>query len=83
MDDNARPHRASKLLRNILRSWFGATQEPARSSETDGASLGLSGRQVAILSPPRSLGELEQSLLHIWSLLPISCINNLIDSMEI
>ncbi|GFT57929.1 transposable element Tcb2 transposase [Trichonephila clavipes] len=42
------------------------------------------GRSVAALSPPpRSLGELEQSLLRVWSSLPISVIDNLIDSMEI
>ncbi|GFX40148.1 DDE_3 domain-containing protein [Trichonephila clavipes] len=42
------------------------------------------GRQVAALSPPpRSLGELEQILLRVWTLLPISVTDNLIDSMEI
>ncbi|GBM81809.1 hypothetical protein AVEN_12916-1 [Araneus ventricosus] len=40
------------------------------------------GRQVAALSPPRSLDELEQGLLRVWSSLPISVSDNLIDSME-
>ncbi|GFU65371.1 DDE_3 domain-containing protein [Trichonephila clavipes] len=39
------------------------------------------GRQVAALSsPPRSLGELEQTLLRVWSSLSISVTDNLIDS---
>ncbi|GBL75355.1 hypothetical protein AVEN_194557-1 [Araneus ventricosus] len=41
------------------------------------------GRQVAALSPPpRSLDELEQGLLRVWSSLPISVSDSLIDSME-
>ncbi|GFU57309.1 DDE_3 domain-containing protein [Trichonephila clavipes] len=41
-------------------------------------------RQVAALSPPpKSLGELEQSLLRVWSSPPISVTDNLIDSLEI
>ncbi|GBM41188.1 hypothetical protein AVEN_35759-1 [Araneus ventricosus] len=44
---------------------------------------GLERIQVAALSPPpRSLEELEQGLLRVWSSLPISVSDNLIDSME-
>ncbi|GBN40837.1 hypothetical protein AVEN_274480-1 [Araneus ventricosus] len=40
-------------------------------------------RQVAAVSPsPRSLDELEQGLLRVWSSLPMSVSDNLIDSME-
>ncbi|GFW02050.1 transposable element Tcb2 transposase [Trichonephila clavipes] len=41
------------------------------------------GIMVTVSSPPpRSLGELEQSLLRVWSSFPISVTDNLIDSME-
>ncbi|GFX84874.1 DDE_3 domain-containing protein [Trichonephila clavipes] len=59
---------------------------PARSPELNPIDYlwDYLGRKVAALSlPPRSLEEVEQSLLRVRSSLPISVTDNLIDSMEI
>ncbi|GBO23842.1 hypothetical protein AVEN_117007-1, partial [Araneus ventricosus] len=41
----------------------------------------LVGEVAALSPPPRSLDELEQGLLRVWSSLPILVSDNFIDSM--
>ncbi|GFV04457.1 transposable element Tcb2 transposase [Trichonephila clavipes] len=83
MDDNARPHRA-RIVEESGGSRFG-TNGIASSifrPESDRTSLGLSWQRVAALNPPpRSLHELKQGLLCVWSSLPIPVSDNLINSM--
>ncbi|GBM42887.1 hypothetical protein AVEN_245710-1 [Araneus ventricosus] len=85
MDDNARPHRAVVVEGCLEGHGLKRMEWPAQSPDLNPKEhlLGYLGRQVAALSPPpRSLDQLEQSLLHVWSFLPISVFENLIDSME-
>ncbi|GFY07892.1 DDE_3 domain-containing protein [Trichonephila clavipes] len=50
--------------------------------ESNRTSLGLSWQRVAALNPPpRSLHELKQGLLCVWSSFPIPVSDNLINSM--
>ncbi|GFV73976.1 hypothetical protein TNCV_4559241 [Trichonephila clavipes] len=73
------------LLRSIWRSRFGTNgMASSISRPADRTSLGLSWQRVAALNPPpRSLHELKQGLLCVWSSLPIPVSDNLINSMEI
>ncbi|GFV07123.1 DDE_3 domain-containing protein [Trichonephila clavipes] len=86
MDDNARPHRAVIVQEYHEGLSLERIEWPARSPDSNLIEhfWDYLGRQVAALSPPpRSLGELEHSLLRVWSSLPISVTDNLIDIMEI
>ncbi|GFT40640.1 transposable element Tcb2 transposase [Trichonephila clavipes] len=81
MDNNERPHRAV-IVEGVLvwSEWNGQLDLQTNPIENLWDYLGI---QVAALShPPRSLEELEQSLLRVWSSLPISVTDNLIDSVE-
>ncbi|GFW96515.1 transposable element Tcb2 transposase [Trichonephila clavipes] len=85
-DDNARPHRAVIFAEYLEGLGLDRLEWPARSTDLNPIQhlWDYLGTQVVTLSPPpRSLGELEQSLLRIWFSLPISVTDNLIDSMEI
>lgn len=85
MDDNAPAHRA-RLVEDYLQGHGMERMEwPALSPDLNPIEhlWDYLGRQVAALSPPpRSLDELEQGLLRVWSSLPISVSDNLIVSME-
>ncbi|GFX24229.1 DDE_3 domain-containing protein [Trichonephila clavipes] len=86
MDDNARPHRAVIVEENLEGLSLERMEQPALSPDLNLIEhlWDYLGRQVAALNPPpRSLGELEQSLIHVWSSLPLSVTDNLIDGMEI
>ncbi|GFT22401.1 transposable element Tcb2 transposase [Trichonephila clavipes] len=86
MDDNARPHRIVIVEEYLEGLGLERMEWPARSPDINPIEhfWDYLSRQVAVLSPPpRCLGELEQSLLRVWSSLPISVTNNLIDSVEI
>ncbi|GFX71663.1 transposable element Tcb1 transposase [Trichonephila clavipes] len=81
MDDNARPHRA-----RIVEEDHGLERMkwPARSPDLNPIEhlWDYLGREVAALNPPpRSLHELKQGLLCVWSSLPIPVSDNLINSM--
>ncbi|GFU47354.1 transposable element Tcb2 transposase [Trichonephila clavipes] len=84
MDDNSRPHRA-QLLREYLEDHGLERMEwPARSPDLNPIEhlWDYLGREVAALNPPpRSLHELKQGLLCVWSSLPIPVSDNLINSM--
>ncbi|GBN88671.1 hypothetical protein AVEN_42343-1 [Araneus ventricosus] len=83
MDGNARPHRAV-VVEGYLQG-RGLERMEAQSPDLNPIEhlWDYLGRQVAALSPPeRSLYELEQGLLHVWSSLLISVSDNLIDSMN-
>ncbi|GBM80461.1 hypothetical protein AVEN_57299-1 [Araneus ventricosus] len=85
MDDNARPQRSVVLEDYLEGHGFERMEWPAQSPDLNPIEhlRDYLGRQVAALSPPtRSLDELEQGLLRVWSSLPISVSDNLIDSME-
>ncbi|GBL93092.1 Trimethylguanosine synthase [Araneus ventricosus] len=85
MDDNARPHRAVVVEDYLEGHGLEQMEWPAQSPDLNPIEhlWDYLGRQVAALSPPpRSLDELVQGLLRVWSLLPISVSDNLIDSME-
>ncbi|GFU51185.1 transposable element Tcb2 transposase [Trichonephila clavipes] len=81
MDDNARPHRA-----RIVEEYHGLERMewPARFPDLNPIEhlWDYLGREVAALNPPpRSLHELKQGLLCVWSSLPIPVSDNLINSM--
>ncbi|GBO41580.1 hypothetical protein AVEN_116122-1 [Araneus ventricosus] len=85
MDDNARPHRAVVVEDYLEGHGLERMEWPAQSPDLNPIEhlWDYLGRQVAALSPPpRSLDEMEQGLLRVWSSLPISVSDNLIDSME-
>ncbi|GBN87838.1 hypothetical protein AVEN_18516-1 [Araneus ventricosus] len=85
MDDNARPHRAVVVEDYLEDHGLERIEWPARSPDLNQIEhlWDYLGRQVAVLSPPpRSLDELEQGFLRVWSSLPISVSDNLIDSIE-
>ncbi|GFV60981.1 trimethylguanosine synthase [Trichonephila clavipes] len=86
MDDNARPHRAAIVEEYLEGLGLEQIEWPVRSPDLNPIEhlWDYLGRQVAALSlPPRFLGELEQSLLRVWSSLPISVTGIFIESMEI
>ncbi|GBL97726.1 hypothetical protein AVEN_248667-1 [Araneus ventricosus] len=85
MDDNTRPHRAVVVESYLEGHGLERMEWPAQSPDLNLIEplWDYLGRQVAVLSPPpRLLDELEQSLLRVWSSLPISVSDNLIDTME-
>ncbi|GBO45832.1 Transposable element Tcb2 transposase [Araneus ventricosus] len=85
MDDNARPHRDVIVEDYLEGHGLERMEWPAQSPDQNPIEhlWKYHGRQFAALSPPpRSLYKLEQGLLRVWSSLPISVSNNLIDSME-
>ncbi|GFW42789.1 DDE_3 domain-containing protein [Trichonephila clavipes] len=86
MDDNARPHRDRIVEEYLEDHGLERMEWPARSPDLNPIEhlWGYLGREVAALNPPpRSLHELKQGLLCVWSSLPIPVSDNLINSMEI
>ncbi|GFX16631.1 transposable element Tcb2 transposase [Trichonephila clavipes] len=84
MDDNARPHRARIVEEYLEDHGLERMKWPARSPDLNPIEhlWDYLGREVAALNPPpRSLHELKQSLLCVWSSLPIPVSDNLINSM--
>ncbi|GFY24663.1 DDE_3 domain-containing protein [Trichonephila clavipes] len=84
IDDNTRPHRA-RIVEEYLEDHVLERMEcPARSPDLNPIEhlWDYLGRKVAALNPPpRSLHELKQGLLCVWSSLPIPVSDNLINSM--
>ncbi|GFV24604.1 transposable element Tc3 transposase [Trichonephila clavipes] len=80
MDDNARPHRA-RIVEEYLKDYGLERMEwPARSPDLNPIEhlWDYLGREVAALNPPpRSLHELKQGLLCVWSSLPYSGVRQL------
>ncbi|GFS76636.1 transposable element Tc3 transposase [Trichonephila clavipes] len=84
MDDNARPHRAWIVEEYLEDHGLERMEWPARSPDLNPIEhlWDYLGREVAALNPPpRSLHELKQGLLCVWSSLPIPVSDNLINSM--
>ncbi|GFX20982.1 transposable element Tc3 transposase [Trichonephila clavipes] len=84
MDDNARPHRARIVEEYLDDHGLERMEWPARSPDLNPIEhlWDYLGREVAALNPPpRSLHELKQGLLCVWSSLPIPVSDNLINSM--
>ncbi|GFV10285.1 transposable element Tcb2 transposase [Trichonephila clavipes] len=84
MDDNARPHRARIVEEYLEDHGLERMEWPARSPDLNPIEhlWDYLGREVAALNPPpRSLHELKQGLLCVWSSLPIPVYDNLINSM--
>ncbi|GFV19547.1 uncharacterized protein TNCV_4846941 [Trichonephila clavipes] len=84
MDDNARPHRARIVEEYLEDHGLERMEWPARSPDLNPMDhlWDYLGREVAALNPPpRSLHELKQGLLCVWSSLPIPVSDNLINSM--
>ncbi|GFT28119.1 transposable element Tc3 transposase [Trichonephila clavipes] len=84
MDDNARPHRARMVEEYMKDHGLERMEWPARSPDLNPIEhlWDYLGREVAALNPPpRSLHELKQGLLCVWSSLPIPVSDNLINSM--
>ncbi|GFV18477.1 DDE_3 domain-containing protein [Trichonephila clavipes] len=79
MDDNARPHRARIVEEYLEDHGLERMEWPARSPDLNPIEhlLGLSWQNP----PPRSLHELKQGLLCVWSSLPIPVSDNLINTM--
>ncbi|GFX00009.1 transposable element Tcb2 transposase [Trichonephila clavipes] len=74
MDDNARPHRARIVEEYLEVHGLERMEWPARSPDLNpiGHLWFYLGREVAALNnPPRSLHELKQGLLCVWTSLPI------------
>ncbi|GFX16574.1 transposable element Tcb2 transposase [Trichonephila clavipes] len=85
-DDNAWPHRAVIFQEYLQGLGLERMEWPAQSPDLNPIEhlWDYLGRQVSALSnPPKSLGGLKQTLIHVWSSLSISVTDNLIDSMEI
>ncbi|GBN97462.1 hypothetical protein AVEN_200081-1 [Araneus ventricosus] len=85
LDPYARPHLAVVVEDYLECHSLERMEWPAQSPDLNPIEhlWKYFGRQVtALSSPPRSLDELEQDLLRLWSSLPISVSDNLIDSME-
>ncbi|GFV67421.1 transposable element Tcb2 transposase [Trichonephila clavipes] len=83
MDDNARPHRARIVEEYLEDHGLERMEWPARSPDLKPIEhlWDYLGREVAALNPPtRSLHELKQGLLCVWSF-PIPVSDNLINSM--
>ncbi|GFV47599.1 transposable element Tcb2 transposase [Trichonephila clavipes] len=84
MDDNARPHRAGIVEEYLEDHGLERMEWPARSPDLNPIEhlWDYLGKEVAALNPPpRSLHELKQGLLCVWSSLPIPVTDNLINSM--
>ncbi|GFT57573.1 transposable element Tcb2 transposase, partial [Trichonephila clavipes] len=84
IDDNARPHRAGIVEEYLEDHGLERMEWPARSPDLNPIEhlWDYLGREVAALNPPpRSLHELKQGLLCVWSSLPIPVSANLINSM--
>ncbi|GFX95830.1 transposable element Tc3 transposase [Trichonephila clavipes] len=84
MDDNARPHRARIVEEYLEDHGLERMEWPARSPDLNPIEhlWDYLGREVAALNPPpRSLHELKQGLLCVWSSLSIPVSGNLINSM--
>ncbi|GFW13054.1 transposable element Tc3 transposase [Trichonephila clavipes] len=84
MDDNARPHRARIVEEYLEDHGLERMEWPARSRDLNPIEhlWDYLGREVAAFNPPpRSLHELKQGLLCVWSSLPIPVSDNLINSM--
>ncbi|GFU89825.1 transposable element Tc3 transposase [Trichonephila clavipes] len=84
MDDNARPHRAGIFEEYLEDHGLERMEWPARSPDLNPIEhlWGYLGREVSALNPPpRSLHELKQGLLCVWSSLPFPVSDNLINSM--
>ncbi|GFT73412.1 transposable element Tcb2 transposase [Trichonephila clavipes] len=84
MDDNARPHRARIVEEYLEDHGLERMEWPARSPDLNPIEhlWDYLGREDAALNPPpRSLHELKQGLLCVWSSLPIPVSDNLINSM--
>ncbi|GFT46648.1 transposable element Tcb2 transposase [Trichonephila clavipes] len=84
MDDNGRPHRAGIVEEYLEDHGLERMERPARSPDLNPIEhlWDYLGREVAALNPPpRSLHELKQGLLCVWSSLPIPVSDNLINSM--
>ncbi|GFT02831.1 transposable element Tc3 transposase [Trichonephila clavipes] len=84
MDDNAQPHRARIVEEYLEDHGLERMEWPARSPDLNPIEhlWDYLGREVAALNPPpRSLHELKQGLLCVWSSLPIPVSDNLINSM--
>ncbi|GBM31665.1 hypothetical protein AVEN_101283-1 [Araneus ventricosus] len=83
MDDNALPHRVVIVEDYLEGHGLERMEWPAQSPDLDQIEhlWNYLGRQIAALNPPpRSLDELEQDLLRVWSSLLISVPDNLIDN---
>ncbi|GFU72048.1 transposable element Tc3 transposase [Trichonephila clavipes] len=84
MDDNARPRRPRIVEEYLEDHGFERMEWPARSPDQNPIEhlWDYLGREVAALNPlSRSLHELKQGLLCVWSSLPIPVSDNLINSM--
>ncbi|GFX39204.1 transposable element Tcb2 transposase [Trichonephila clavipes] len=84
MDDNARPHQARIVEEYLEDHGLERMEWPARSPDLNLIEhlWDYLGREVASLNPPpRSLHELKQGLLCVWSSLPIPVSDYLINSM--
>ncbi|GFT47851.1 transposable element Tcb2 transposase [Trichonephila clavipes] len=84
MDDNARPHRARIVEEYLEDHGLERMEWPARSPDLNPIEhlWDYLGKEVVALNPPpRSLHELKQGLLCVWSSLPIPVSDNLINSM--
>ncbi|GFV19156.1 transposable element Tcb2 transposase [Trichonephila clavipes] len=84
MDDNARPHRARIVEEYLEDHGLERMEWPARSPDLNPIEhlWDYLGREVAALNPPpRSLHELKQGLLCVWSSLPFPVSDNLINIM--
>ncbi|GFT34822.1 DDE_3 domain-containing protein [Trichonephila clavipes] len=86
MDDNARPHRAGIVEEYLEDHGLERMEWPARSPDLNPIEhlWDYLGREVAALNPPpRSLHELKQGLLCVWSSLPYSGVRQLNKQHEI
>ncbi|GFV48627.1 transposable element Tcb2 transposase [Trichonephila clavipes] len=84
MDDNARPHRVRIVEEYLEDHGLERMEWPARSPDLNPIEhlWDYLGREVAALNPPpRSLHDLKQGLLCVWSSLPIPVSDNLINGM--
>ncbi|GFY00894.1 transposable element Tc1 transposase [Trichonephila clavipes] len=84
MDDNARPHRAGIVEEYLEDHGLERMEWAARSQDLNPIKYlwDYLGREVAALTPPkRSLHELKQGLLCVWSSPSIPVSDNLINSM--
>ncbi|GFW33401.1 transposable element Tcb2 transposase [Trichonephila clavipes] len=84
MDNNARPHPARIVEEYLEDHGLERMEWPARSPDLNLIEhlWDYLDREVAALNPPpRSLHELKQGLLCVWSSLPIPVSDNLINSM--
>ncbi|GFS48727.1 transposable element Tc3 transposase [Trichonephila clavipes] len=84
MDDNARPDRGGIVEEYLEDHGLERMEWPARSPDLNPIEhlWDYLGREVAALNPPsRSLHELKQGLLCVWSSLPIPVSDNLINSI--